>query len=98
MRYFRLLNIFYRNTLISEMEYRLNFWSNIALSLFWLMWAALSVRIYFFHTGQVAGWNYLELLIVMGLFFAMNGYRQIILEPNLSRLSEYIRLGTLDYI
>jgi ABC-2 type transport system permease protein len=97
-RYFWLINIFYRNTLISEMEYRLNFLANIALSLFWLTWASLSVRIYFFHADQIAGWNYMELLIVMGLFFAMNGYRQMILEPNLSRLSEYIRLGTLDYI
>lgn len=96
--YLRLLNIFYRNTLISEMEYRLNFWANIALSLFWLSWASLSVRVYFFQTDEIAGWNYMELLIVMGLFFAMNGYRQMILEPNLSRLSEYVRLGTLDYI
>ncbi|HEX9115204.1 MAG TPA: ABC-2 family transporter protein [Anaerolineae bacterium] len=97
-RYFRLLGIFYKNTLINEMEYRLNFSANIALSLFWLVWAALSVRVYFFHTNRIAGWNYDELLIVMGLFFAMNGYRQMILQPNLSRLSEYVRLGTLDYI
>jgi ABC-2 type transport system permease protein len=80
------------------MEYRLNFLSNIGLSLFWLTWAALSVRVYFFHAGTIAGWSYNELLIVMGLFFAMNGYRQMILTPNLSRLSEYVRLGTLDYM
>ncbi len=97
-RYVRLLNIFYTNTLAREMEYRLNFVSNIGLSLFWLAWAALSVRVYFFHADSIAGWNYDELLIVMGLFFAMNGYRQMILQPNLSHLSEYVRLGTLDYI
>jgi len=96
--YLRLLVIFYKNTLISEMEYRLNFWANIGLSLFWLTWAALSVRVYFFHAATIAGWSYHELLIVMGLFFAMNGYRQVVLEPNLSRLSEYVRMGTLDYV
>lgn len=95
---FRLLGIFYKNTLINELEYRLNFGANIALSLFWLVWAALSVRVYFFHAESIAGWTYPELLVVMGLFFAFNGYRQIVLEPNLSRLSEYIRLGTLDFI
>jgi ABC-2 type transport system permease protein len=94
----RLLAIFYKNTLINELEYRLNFVANIALSLFWLVWAALSVRVYFFHADSIAGWTYPELLIVMGLFFALNGYRQIVLNPNLSRLSEYVRLGTLDYI
>jgi len=97
-KHFRLLMIFYKNTLISEMEYRLNFWANIGLSLFWLTWATLSVRVYFFHAESIAGWNYYELLIVMGLFFAMNGYRQVILEPNLSRMSEYVQMGTLDYI
>ncbi|HSJ53246.1 MAG TPA: ABC-2 family transporter protein [Anaerolineae bacterium] len=96
--YTRLLSIFYKNTLMGEMEYRLNFWANLALSLFWLVWAALSVRVYFFHADSIAGWTYHELLVVMGLFFALNGYRQMVLEPNLSRMSEYVRLGTLDYI
>jgi ABC-2 type transport system permease protein len=98
LRYARLLNIFYKNTLIHEMEYRLNFLSNLGLSIFWLVWAALTVRVYFFHTDTISGWTYPELLIVMGLFFALNGYRQMILEPNLSRMSEYVRFGSLDYI
>ncbi len=97
-RYFKLLRIFYQNTLANELEYRLNFWSNLALSLFWLAWAALSVRVYFYHTDSIAGWTYPELLVVMGLFFAANGFRQMLLSPNLRRLSEYVRLGTLDYI
>ena len=98
MRYLRLLNIFYRNTLINEMEYRVKFLSNILLSLFWLFWAAVSVRVYFLHTEVIAGWSYLELLMVMGLFFLMNGVRQMVFEENLGRLSEYVRLGTLDFI
>jgi ABC-2 type transport system permease protein len=95
---FRLLAIFYKNTLIGELEYRLNFWSNLGLSLFWLIWAAFSVRVYFFQTEEVAGWKYPELLVVMGLFFALNGFRQLVLTPNLSRISEYVRMGTLDYV
>ena len=96
--YLRLMGIFYKNTLISEMEYRVNFVGNLGLSLFWLVWAALSVRVYFYHAETIAGWTYDEMLIVMGLFFTLNGYRQMILEPNLSRMSEHVRLGTLDYI
>ena len=96
--YLRLMGLFYKNTLISEMEYRVNFLSNLILSLFWLVWATLSVRVYFNHAESIAGWTYDEMLIVMGLFFTLNGYRQMILEPNLSRMSEHVRLGTLDYI
>lgn len=96
--YLRLLGIFYRNSLAMELEYRVNFWANVALSLFWLVWAATGARVFFFFTGSVAGWTYHELLVVMGLFFAMNGLRQALVSPNLAKMSEYIRLGTLDYL
>ena len=36
--------------------------------------------------------------MVMGLFFAINGLRQAIIQPNLARMAEYIRLGTLDFL
>ena len=84
--YLRMLGIFWKNALIAELEYRANFWSNIGLSLFWLLWAALGVRVFYFHAERIAGWSYNELLIVVGLFFAMNGYRQAVLGPNLARL------------
>ncbi len=96
--YLRLLGIFYRNSLATELEYRVNFWANVSLSLFWLVWAALGARVFFTFSGSVAGWTYFELLVVMGLFFAMNGLRQAIVSPNLSKMSDYIRLGTLDYL
>lgn len=97
-RYLRMLAIFYKSALITELEYRLNFWSNIGVSLFWLFWAALGVRVFYFHTDQIAGWSYNQLLVVVGLFFAMNGYHQAVLQPNLGQLSDYVRLGSLDYV
>lgn len=97
-RYPRLLGIFWRNALATELEYRLNFWSNAALSAFWLAWAALGVGVYFRFTDAVRGWTYPELLVVVGLFFAVNGVRQALITPNLARMSEYVRLGTLDFL
>ncbi|HKX74712.1 MAG TPA: ABC-2 family transporter protein [Acidimicrobiia bacterium] len=97
-RYLRLLRIFWGNTLSTEMEYRAGFWSNAALSLFWLAWAALSVRAFFRFSDSIQGWTYDQLLVVMGLFFAINGLRQMLIQPNLSRMSEYIRMGTLDFL
>jgi len=97
-KYARLLGLFYRTTLATEMEYRFNFLSNIFNSAFWVVWAALSVRVYFSVTDSILGWSYFEVVIVMGMFFTINGIRQMIMEPNLNRLSEYIRMGTLDYI
>jgi len=97
-RYARLLRIFWGNALSTELEYRAAFWANAFLSLFWLAWAALGARAYFRFAESVRGWTYEELLVVMGLFFAINGLRQAIIQPNLSRMAEYIRLGTLDFL
>ncbi len=97
-RYRRLLAIFWRNTLATEMEYRVNFWSNLVLSTFWLGWAALGTSVYFRFTTSVRGWTYAEMLIVVGLFFALNGVRQAVITPNLARMTEYVRDGTLDFL
>lgn len=97
-RYLRLLRIFWGNALSTELEYRAAFWANGFLSLFWLAWAGLGARAYFRFAASVRGWTYDELLVVMGLFFAINGLRQAIIQPNLSRMAEYIRLGTLDFL
>jgi len=97
-RYLRLLGIFWRNSVATEMEYRLNFVANAILSVFWLGWAAVGVGVYFRFADEVGGWTYPELLVVVGLFFTVNGVRQAMITPNLARMTEYIRMGTLDFL
>ncbi|MEU8298762.1 ABC-2 family transporter protein [Micromonospora sp. NPDC048909] len=94
----RILGICWRAAFASEVEYRLNFLSNVALSTFWLLWAAAGASVYFRFTGAVAGWTHAEVLVVIGLFFALNGLRQALLQPNLERMTEYVRQGTLDFL
>jgi ABC-2 type transport system permease protein len=96
--YVRLLGIFYRNALMNELEYRLNFWSRILMQLFWLGWSIVGLQVFFVYADEIAGWTYNELLVVLGIFFIMKGYRSFLLLPNLARMSEHIRTGTLDYI
>ena len=97
-RHARILGICWRAAVASELEYRLNFASNVALSVFWMLWAAVGASVYFQFTGAVAGWTHAEVLVVIGLFFALNGLRQTVLQPNLVRMTEYVRRGTLDFL
>ncbi len=97
-RYPRLLAIFWRSTFAVELEYRANFVANAALSLFWTVWAAVGVRVFFRFSDTVAGWTYRELLVVVGMFFSINGFRQALFDPNLERMTDYIRNGTLDFL
>ena len=97
-RYPRILGVCWRAAVSTELEYRVDFWSKVALSAFWTAWAAIGVSVFFRFTGDVAGWSYAEVLVVVGLFFALNGLRQALLEPNLDRMADHVRLGTLDFL
>ena len=97
-RYPRILAICWRAAVASELEYRFNFAANVAVSLFWMGWATAGASVYFRFTDSVAGWTHAEMLVVLGLFFAINGLRQALLDPNLERMTEYVRRGTLDFL
>lgn len=97
-RYPRILGICWRAAVSTELQYRANFMTGIVVSLFWMAWAAVGVLVYFQFAGEIAGWSYPELLVVIGLFFALNGFRQAVLQPNLQRMTEYVRRGTLDFL
>lgn len=97
-RYPRILGICWRAAISTELEYRLNFAASAVLSAFWMAWVVAGTSVYFQFTKSVAGWTYPELLVVVGLFFTINGLRQALFQPNLDRMTEYVRRGTLDFL
>jgi ABC-2 type transport system permease protein len=97
-RYARLLGIFWRSTLSVELEYRVDFASNAVLSVFWMAWAVVGAGLFFQFSDSIAGWTFDELVVVIGLFFTVNGLRQALFEPNLERMTDYVRNGTLDFL
>jgi ABC-2 type transport system permease protein len=97
-RYVRILAICWRAAVAEQLEYRADLVAKTLMSAFWLAWAALGVSVYFRFAGDISGWTYGEVLVVVGLFFALNGTRQAFLEPNLERLGDGVRLGTLDHL
>lgn len=96
--YMRIVTIYWRAAVSTEFEYRINFGTGFLLSLFWMLWAAAGLAVYFQFSGSLAGWDYAELLVVTGLFFGLNGIRQAAFQPNLEQVTEYVRLGTLDFL
>lgn len=98
MRYLRLLAIFYRNSIIAEMEYRANFIANVFMSAFWLAFAILGLQVFFFHRDQIGAWGYYEAMLVVGFYSLFNGLIEALLQPNMSRIIEQIRMGTFDFV
>jgi ABC-2 type transport system permease protein len=98
MRYIRLLGIFYKNSLYTEMEYRANFIVNTIMSLIWFSFAILGLKVFFFHRDQIGQWGYYEAMVVVGIYSFFNGFIEAVLQPNMSRIIEQIRLGTFDFV
>lgn len=98
MRYLKLLVIFYKNSFLRELEYRVNFLSNVFMSVFWLAWGIIGVSIFFWHRDKMGDWTYPEVLIVVGLFTFFNGVMEALLRPNVGAVIEQIRDGTFDFV
>ena len=98
MRYLRLLTIFYKNSILKELEYRVNFLSNAFMSVFWLVWGIVGVSIFFLHRDKMGGWTFPEVLMVVGLFTFFNGIMESFLRPNVGAVIEQIRDGTFDFV
>lgn len=98
MYYLKLLKAFYRNAILIELEYRINFLTNVFMTAFWFAWTLVSVRIFYRFTDQIGGWSYPEALLVIGLFSCANALIWGIVRPNVEKLVEGIRNGTFDFV
>jgi ABC-2 type transport system permease protein len=98
MRYLKLLAIFYRYSILKELEYRVNFLANVFMSVFWLAWAVVGVSVFFLYRDKMGDWTYPEVLMVVGLFTLFNGVMESLLRPNVGAIIEQIRDGTFDFV
>jgi ABC-2 type transport system permease protein len=89
---------FFRVGALNELQYRANF----AVQLFQSAIAAVTglavLALVFGQTTNLNGWTQPELLAVMGVHILMGGVIATIIQPNMIRLMEDIRQGTLDFI
>jgi ABC-2 type transport system permease protein len=98
LKYVRLLREFFRACLVEEFEYRANFVGNFLNTMLTLLGAILTIRLFFLQTDSIGGWSFYEVLALLGVFNAMQGLIAFFLQPNMSRLVNHIREGTLDFV
>ena len=98
LRHLRILSIYYRASLLTQMEYRANFGSSFVLSLLWPCWIVSLLSVFFYHTSNLGGWSFYEAMMVLGMYDIFIGLQETILAPNLQQLTEHIQKGTLDFV
>lgn len=97
-RYLTLLRLFAVTSLGAELEYRANFTFSLLSSALNLGASIFTVRLFFSHGASLGGWSWAAALVVLGASTVLSGISQSMLQPNLSRLVEHVREGTLDFV
>ncbi|MDB4989562.1 MAG: conserved rane protein multidrug efflux associated [Myxococcaceae bacterium] len=97
-RYLTLLAIQIKAAALLSLQYRLDFFFQLLMSLFWTTTALVPLWVLFSMRTGVAGWSAHEALIVSGFFIALKGVLQGVIQPSLTNVVEHIRKGTLDFL
>lgn len=97
MSILRLAYHYLRISALNELQYRINFWLQLLQSAVALTVGLVALSLVFYHTTDLAGWSRAELLAVMGVHILMGGLIGALIQPNMLRLMEDIKQGTLDF-
>lgn len=98
MKTVKLLATFLKNSVLIDMEYRVHFVITGFMSIFWICFSLVTLTLFFHYRDYIGGWSYYEAMIVTGLFSFFGAFIEGVLEPNVTKLVEDIRLGNFDFI
>jgi ABC-2 type transport system permease protein len=97
-RYLSLLALQLKAAALLSLQYRVDFFVQLAMSLFWSATALVPLLVLFSQRKSVAGWSAEEALVVTGFFMALKGILLGAIQPALGNVVEHIRKGTLDFL
>lgn len=97
MRLLRLVFIFFRASLLSELSYRSNFFLHLLESVMELGTALAGLAIVFSYTKTLGGWRPDEIVALVGVYFLVSGAIRMVIQPSMERLIEGVHEGTLDF-
>lgn len=98
MHWLRLLSVFYRTSVQTDIEYRADFFTRLAASLFGLLATVGSLSIAFNYAGEIKGWTFAQAMVLLAVYYLMDGLIEMIIAPNMREIMVQVRDGTLDFV
>lgn len=97
-RYLRLVWVQARASVMTAMQYRVDFLVQGLMSIYWLGWNLVPLLVLFDQRDTVAGWDFSSALVVIGWFTLLRALLEGAINPSLEDIVERIRTGSFDYI
>jgi ABC-2 type transport system permease protein len=98
MRALRLLLTYLRANFQRDAEYRVDFFAQLLVSLLQMGTEVLTASVIFYRAPTLAGWNFNEVLALLGVYHLVTGFIATFVAPNMRQLMEDVRKGTFDYV
>ena len=98
MRALALARAFLRVMALNELQYRATFVVAVIQSVVSLATGLAVLALVFSQTDTLNGWTAPELLALMGVHVLLGGVIASTIQPNMERLMQDVRRGTLDFV
>jgi ABC-2 type transport system permease protein len=89
--------LFFKVGVMNELQYRVNFFVSVLQSAITLGTGLAVIALVYSHTDELNGWSQSELLCVLGIQILMAGAVKTYVQPNMERVIDDVREGTLDF-
>lgn len=96
-RYLRMFRQFVRSELQFEMAYRANLAAELFQMLIVIVTSLAAVLVLFSYTTSLNGWSLAEMVVLLGVYYIVQGVEEVVISPSMQKLIEQVRLGTLDF-
>jgi ABC-2 type transport system permease protein len=98
VHYVRLLRLFVTTELQFALEYRVNFALEILQMLVVAGTSVAAVLILFSYTKVMNGWTLGQMIVLLGVYYMVQGAEELVMQPSFQRFMEHVREGTLDFV
>lgn len=97
-RYGQIYAALWRNSIIREMGFKINFLLWIVVELLWFVLHLGFIQVMYLHTDHIASWSKWEVVLLMGTSHFIQQLFTAFFFNNCTQLSEHVRTGRLDFI
>ncbi|HTG43598.1 MAG TPA: ABC-2 family transporter protein [Verrucomicrobiae bacterium] len=97
-RYLSIYAALWRNSLVREMQFKLNFLLWIVVELLWFALQLTFINVIYSHTDHIGDWTKWEVILLIGTSNFIQQLFTAFFLSNLTQLSELIRTGRLDFM
>jgi ABC-2 type transport system permease protein len=97
-RYASIYGALWKNSVVREMQFKLNFLLWIVVELLWFALQLTFIAVIYSHTDRIGDWTKWQVVFLMGTSTFIQQLFSAVLLSNLVHLSEDIRTGKLDFM